>query len=242
MRCRNRVAPLAAIALVLSVVASAAGPRFGVTGGPQLTELVARSSDVIGWPEVSWTLTGFGGATAELPLPGGLVFVTGLEYGGHSDDQVYGATTSQGGGVITGESRRKLRQRMLSMPARVMWRPGRWRLGAGPELRYLLSAEQRWQVALPAPPQPNLASARGRVAGPAGQIFESVQPDQWYDATSLFRRWSLAAQLAVGREMPLGEHAVRADLRWSEGITRQQWSPEAAQRTRAAQLAFGLLW
>lgn len=233
---------LVSTAIAFAASPAAAWPRVGVTGGPQFTQLVSRSYDAIGRPDVSWTLTGFGGATAELPLPGSLVLVTGLEYGGHSDDQVYGATTSQGGGVVTGESRRKLRQGVLSMPARVEWRPGRWRLGAGPELRYLASAEQYWQVGLPAPPPPNLSSARGRVAGPAGQIFESVQPDHWYDVTSLFRRWSFAAQLAVGREMPLGAHAMRADLRWSEGITNQQWSPEAPQRTRAAQLAFGLHW
>jgi hypothetical protein len=87
-----------------------------------------------------------------------------------------------------------------------------------------------------------VAAARGRSAGPAAVIFENVGLDRWFDATDQFRRWSLAAQFAVGREMPVGAHVLRADLRWSEGITHQQWYPQITQRTRAAQLAIGFLW
>ncbi len=227
---------------LLSASAAAARPRFGVAGGPQFTELVARANEFESSQVVHWTATGFGGAAVELPLRGGLVIMTGIEYGQHSDEQLFVPAISLIGPTSLGESRRELRQRVFASPVRLEWRPGPWRLGAGPELRYLLRAEQRWRAPQVMPMATGSAAARGRVAGPAAQIFESVRPGVWYDATSVFRRWSLAAQLAVGREVPLGTHALRADLRWSEGITHQQWAATAAQRSRAAQLALAWLW
>ena len=86
------------------------------------------------------------------------------------------------------------------------------------------------------------ADARGRGAQPAAQIFESSGQSDWSNETDQFRRWSLAAQFAVGRDLAVGPHVLHADLRWSEGITDQQWYPQITQRTRAVQLALGFLW
>jgi hypothetical protein len=242
MRHPTPLVVLALTTIALAVSPAAAWPRVGVTGGPQLTQLASRSYDLIGRPEVRWTLTGVGGVLVEMPMRGRFVLATGLEYSEHADLQHWRAAVGGSGSLVTLESDKELRQSVLSLPVRLEWQPGHWRLGAGPEVRYLLSADQRWRVVLPPVPRPNLVAGRGGTAGPAAQIFETIRPDQWQDATYLFRRWSLGAQLAVGRGVPLGSHVLRADLRWNEGITYQQWAPGAAQRSRAAQLAFGLFW
>ncbi len=62
-----------------------------------------------------------------------------------------------------------------------------------------------------------------------------------FDVADQFRRWSLAAQFAVGREMPVAARVPRADLRWSEGVADQQFAARSTQRTRAAQLAISFL-
>jgi hypothetical protein len=177
-----------------------------------------------------------------LPLRGGLALATGLEYGEHLDDSRWGLTVVTFGSSLNTQAELQTRLRTLVLPVRLEWCPGRWRLGAGPEVRYLVRADQRWPY-----PSDGFVVARssvvpGRNPGPKALIFESVSPNKWYDATSLYRRWSLAAQFAAGREFPAGSHLLRADVRWSEGITHQQWNAASTRRTRAAQLALGLLW
>lgn len=236
------------IALAIVFAASArpcdAHLRFGVIAGPQLTQLT-QTVDPAGMftpPRVDWPRTGFGGATAELPLGGHFALVTGLVYGEHADREHWPILALFQGQVQAAGTQRQLRLRTVSLPARVEWRPGQWRLGAGPELRYLVGADERWFLSPPPVGPQKLPVARGRGTGPAAQIFESVSPGQWYDATGQFRRWSLAAQFAAGHELPVGGHALRAEMMWSEGVTHQQWAATAAQRTRAAQLALAWLW
>jgi hypothetical protein len=230
------------VAITLAASTVAARPRFGVVALPQITQLASRSYE-FGTADVKWSWAGGGGVVAELPLPGRFSLATGLEYSEHADDQSTSSSLTVGITPVTLAVRRELRLRIAALPVRVEWRSGRWRLGAGPEVRYLVRADQRVSVSSSdiATTPGTVAEARGRGAQPAAQIFES-SGQSWSNETDQFRRWSLAAQFAVGREFPLGGHLLRADLRWSEGITDQQWYSQITQRTRAAQLALGFLW
>ena len=239
---------VAAIALAASP--STARPRFGVVAGPQLTQLAWEGDpvDMTTEPRVDWPWTTFGGATAELALGGRFALATGLEYGEHADHRHWGVTAILDGTSVTGETQRQVRLRYVSLPLRVEWRPGRWRLGGGPEVRLLVSGDERWFFPAPDPSypvhegSPAWAAVHGPIAGPDAVIFESVRVDRWYDITDLLERWSLAVQFAAGREFPVGRHAVRADVRFSQGLT-DQWKPGwSSESSCAAQLALGFLW
>jgi len=210
---------------------AAGGIRFGLVGGPQITELSSRDWPFLGTPETEQQLRGFAGIVAEIPLRRDLVITTGLEYGELAErmkwnlelafDTAYGPETTFLPIALD------YRLRALSVPVRVEWRKAGWVVGGGPQVSDLVEAHTR---------TPGLVLLQVGGGGPEQGI------DGWHSDMGTFRRWSLAAQADVGREIPLGRHLARLDLRWTEGVTDQQWSADITQRTRAGQLVFGWLW
>ena len=219
-------------------------PRVGLELSPQLSGFSKPGSAAFDAQDhYRWTAQG--GVTLEWPLRGPLVLVSGIGYGEHADRQDLTVSVSANGAPpVSASAPLDVRLRQLSVPVRVEWRSAGWRFGVGPETRYTVAADERWgDVTLLPAGAPAGGAMRGPQARPQAQIFESVSSQHgWQDATDAYRRWSLGAQLTAGREFSLRGHAVRVDARWHEGVTHQQWSADAAQRARAAQLAFGWRW
>jgi hypothetical protein len=217
-------------------------PHFGLEFAPQLTQFAPRSNDVGFDVKDHYRMSAEGGVRVEWPVRLGLVLVSGLHYGEHADRQDVTASFFFNGtpvGDVT--STQDVRLRQLSVPVRLEWRVMRWRVGLGPETRYLLRADNRWVVPGTAVP----ASSPLRIVrrpGPAVAIFEEASQHGWTDVTDAFRRWSVGLQFGVGHDFPVAGHHVHVDARWHEGLTRQQWSSDFSQRARAAQLAFGWGW
>ncbi len=230
------------LALACLAPASRASVRCGLTGSANLTTFtpLLLSDEGLGSHD-AWSWAGAGGLQLEVPLRPHFVLASGLEYGDIADRVGFTVvfTDPYSSATIKFDFYRRLHT--LSMPVRLEWRAGNWRLGAGPEVLYLLRADARWSEPV-IYTAPSSATAAGRRTGPAAQIFEGSSVTDWNDITSNYRRWSLAMQVAAAREVPLGRHTVRIDGRWSEGLTDWAWAPAATQRVRAARFGLGLLW
>ncbi len=231
---------LVVLALACGARPATAAVRYGAEGALQWTSCARGGSTAI--PEAlsqdrvtAWT--GEGGLTAELPLRGSWTLAGALAWSPIGDRQKYAMPGLGGGTFYTS-------LRMVALPVRLEWRRANWRLGAGPEVRYLTSARLRLEdvqsfggITAPARARP----VRGPVT-PAAQIFENVGTLDGADVTDVFERWSVAASGLVGRDFRAGRHVLRTELRWSEGLTDVAKSTNPTRRTRAAQLGLGLLW
>ena len=239
--------------LLLAFTACASSPaapalaavRFGITAGAQWTRFAQsfEPDSALGTAAGQlWSGTGFAGVTLQRPAGVAVVLATGMEFGVVSDRVRFSA------GPFAGT--RLVRLHMLSVPLCAEWHHGPWFIGAGPEVRVLLDAHREFEALA----GDSLGSTDTilvgksvplgrRQAGPLAQIIEQVGTfDASGDVTELYERVGLAARVAAGREFRLGPRVLRAELRWTEGLTHVGKSPLPAARMRAAQLGLGFTW
>jgi hypothetical protein len=234
-------AVLGILALACGARAASATVRFGAEGAVQWTSFARGGTALV--PEIlpggrvtSWT--GEGGLTAELPLRGRWTLAGALAWSPIGDREKFALLGLGGGTFYTS-------LRMVALPVRLEWRRAGWRLGAGPEARYLVSAHGKLEdatVSFGGIPGPARARPARGTAAPTAQIFENVGSLDGVDITDAFERWTVAASGLVGRDFPAGRHVLRTELRWSEGLMNASKLSNPTRRTRAAQLGLGLLW
>ena len=123
----------------------------------------------------------------------------------------------------------------VALPVRVVFRlPGPFRLGIGPEVRYLARATA--QSVYDSGAQP-LASSQ-RTARLAAAIFEGASAD----ITRNHQRWSWAAQGSFGLAWPMDRHEGRFDLRYAHGLSDPLTAADASVTPRGLQCVLGLSW
>jgi hypothetical protein len=256
-RSTPRILTMASLVLACLVMPARAGVRFGVEGGLQIGGLRGSFADLaaLPLPELPYdylkilhpgeSTTGRIGLIAEVPLRGPWAVTAGLAYAPLMDTHYYEYGYEWGSTISTEAGALRTHLRMMTLPVRLEWRHGAWRLGLGPEVRYLAAAKRdlhdvdvrRMGVLL------NQADpGRGRASENSIEDAAAYRFTVDGDVTDCYERWSLAASAVAGLQKPVGRHAVRCDLRWIEGLTNLSALPGLSQRTRAVELGVGLLW
>jgi hypothetical protein len=245
-----RALALTFLAPPLFVAPAGAAVRFGVEGALGTTQLTRKISDLTDLEPSRCrgdgpSTTGEIGLTAEVPLPGPWALTGGLAYSPLSDRYRLAYTSMWGALQVTTMGTMHTHLRMLALPLRAEWRHGAARFALGPEVRYLVDAKRdiRNIYSEISVPSPNLAEpSRGRTSTASALQFGFPRFAVDGRITDLYERWSFAASAAIGVVRPVDRHAVRVDLRWSEGLTNVSRIGGVSERTRAVQFGVGFLW
>ena len=219
--------------------AAVAAPRFGLEGSLLRTKLPYTPSDA--FFRDTWVWTGGGGATVEWNLGRTWTVATGIGWAEQYGSQDWRMTLSEGMSTATISETRETRLSTLVLPVTFAWRHGRWRVGAGPQARYLLHGERSDGVPTFTFAEP-LAVARRAPAGPNAEIFEPVPRVQ--DITDILNRAGLDATAFAAYDLSAAEHVLRLEAGWTEGLTNlpKGSSFDYRYRTRALRMGLGLLW
>lgn len=228
------------LALVLLACAAHAAPRATVEGGFALTELSFATAGSAPQPDVALRASWWAGALVEMPVRGHWALVSGLRWAPVVErDSRHEQVLAWDLLVSTRTSLSYLR-----MPLALRFRPGfrRLALDAGPEVGYLVAADERFTdyqilggAAAPAGP------ARARSAAPADVVptfGERVGPP----ARALYYPWEASFGLGASLEIPVLRHAGLVQLRYSQGLTDIVRDASVRRTTRALLLGAGWRW
>jgi hypothetical protein len=241
-QCRigRAVVPTWSLAALLLAPAALAAPRAAVEGGLALTELSFSTEGSAPRPDVALRASWWADAAVELPLRTRWSLLSGLTWTPVVERD------SRQEQVLAWDLLVQTRTSLsyVGLPLAVRFRPGSRRLAldAGPEVGYLVAADERftdYQIlgGAAAPARAGRAS-RSLPSDVVPTFGQRVGPP----ARAFYYPWEASFGLGASFEIPVARHAGLVRVRFRQGMTDIVRDASVRRTTRALLLGAGWRW